>query len=38
MAASLDINVRTVEVHHFNTKHRLTVWNVAKLLHQSLQI
>ncbi|HXV68703.1 MAG TPA: response regulator transcription factor [Nitrospira sp.] len=37
IAASLDISVRTVEVHRFNLMRRLNVRNVAQLLRQSLQ-
>ena len=38
IAASLDISVRTVEVHRFNMMRRLKVRNVAQLLRQSLQL
>lgn len=38
IAASLDISVRTVEVHRFNMMRRLNVRNVAQLLRQSLQL
>ena len=38
IAASLDISVRTVEVHRFNMMRRLKVRNVAQLLRQSLQM
>ncbi len=34
---SLDISVRTVEVHRFNLMRRLNVRNVAQLLRQALQ-
>jgi len=37
IAASLDISVRTVEVHRFNLMRRLNVRNVAQLLRQALQ-
>ena len=37
IAASLDISVRTVEVHRFNLMRRLSVRNVAQLLRQALQ-
>ncbi|MDF0668872.1 MAG: response regulator transcription factor [Nitrospira sp.] len=37
IAASLDISVRTVEVHRFNLMRRLDVRNVAQLLRQALQ-
>lgn len=37
IAASLDISIRTVEVHRFNLMRRLNVRNVAQLLRQSLQ-
>ncbi|MGQ0694205.1 MAG: LuxR C-terminal-related transcriptional regulator [Nitrospiraceae bacterium] len=37
IAASLDISVRTVEVHRFNLMRRLHVRNVAQLLRQALQ-
>jgi len=37
IAASLQISVRTVEVHRFNLMRRLRVRNVAQLLRQSLQ-
>jgi DNA-binding NarL/FixJ family response regulator len=37
IAGSLDISVRTVEVHRFNLMHRLNVRNVAQLLRQALQ-
>ena len=37
IAASLEISVRTVEVHRFNLMRRLSVRNVAQLLRQSLQ-
>jgi len=37
IAASLDISVRTVEVHRFNLMRRLSVRNVAQLLRRSLQ-
>ena len=36
IAASLDISVRTVEVHRFNLMRRLDVRNVAQLLRQAL--
>ncbi len=36
IAASLDISVRTVEVHRFNLMRRLNVRNVAQLLRQAL--
>ena len=36
-ALSLDISVRTVEVHRFNLMRRLNVRNVAQLLRQALQ-
>ncbi|MBM4126068.1 MAG: hypothetical protein FJ247_01790 [Nitrospira sp.] len=38
IAASLDISVRTVEVHRFNMMRRLNVRNVAQLLRQSMQL
>ena len=38
IAASLDISVRTVEVHRFNLMRRLNVRNVAQLLRQALQL
>ena len=38
IAASLDISVRTVEVHRFNMMRRLNVRNVAQLLRRSLQL
>lgn len=38
IAASLDISVRTVEVHRFNLMRRLNVRNVAQLLRQSLRL
>ncbi|HEX5645686.1 MAG TPA: LuxR C-terminal-related transcriptional regulator [Nitrospira sp.] len=38
IAASLDISVRTVEVHRFNMMRRLNVRNVAQLLRQALQL
>lgn len=38
IAASLDISVRTVEVHRFNLMRRLKVRNVAQLLRHSLQL
>ena len=38
IAASLDISVRTVEVHRFNLMRRLNVRNVAQLLRQSMQL
>lgn len=34
---SLDISIRTVEVHRFNLMRRLNVRNVAQLLRQGLQ-
>jgi two-component system secretion response regulator SsrB len=37
IASSLQISVRTVEVHRFNLMRRLRVRNVAQLLRQSLQ-
>ncbi len=37
IAATLDISVRTVEVHRFNVMRRLNVRNVAQLLRQALQ-
>lgn len=37
IAATLDISVRTVEVHRFNLMRRLNVRNVAQLLRQALQ-
>lgn len=37
IAGSLDISVRTVEVHRFNLMRRLNVRNVAQLLRQALQ-
>jgi two-component system secretion response regulator SsrB len=37
IAASLNISVRTVEVHRFNLMRRLHVRNVAQLLRQALQ-
>ncbi len=37
IATSLDISVRTVEVHRFNLMRRLNVRNVAQLLRQALQ-
>lgn len=37
IGASLDISVRTVEVHRFNLMRRLNVRNVAQLLRQALQ-
>jgi DNA-binding NarL/FixJ family response regulator len=37
IAASLDISVRTVEVHRFNLMRRLNVRNVAQLLRHALQ-
>lgn len=37
IGASLDISVRTVEVHRFNLMRRLDVRNVAQLLRQALQ-
>lgn len=37
IAASLDISVRTVEVHRFNLMRRLSVRNVAQLLRHALQ-
>ncbi|NGZ59968.1 MAG: hypothetical protein CV081_05635 [Nitrospira sp. LK265] len=37
IAGSLDISVRTVEVHRFNLMRRLDVRNVAQLLRQALQ-
>ncbi|MDH4301263.1 MAG: LuxR C-terminal-related transcriptional regulator [Nitrospira sp.] len=37
IAGSLNISVRTVEVHRFNLMHRLDVRNVAQLLRQALQ-
>ena len=37
IASSLQISVRTVEVHRFNLMRRLNVRNVAQLLRQSLQ-
>ena len=37
IAGSLNISVRTVEVHRFNLMHRLNVRNVAQLLRQALQ-
>lgn len=37
IASSLDISVRTVEVHRFNLMRRLNVRNVAQLLRQALQ-
>ena len=37
IAASLDISVRTVEVHRFNLMRRLNVRNVAQLLRRALQ-
>jgi len=36
IAASLNISVRTVEVHRFNLMRRLNVRNVAQLLRQAL--
>ena len=38
IAGSLDISVRTVEVHRFNLMRRLNVRNVAQLLRQSMQL
>lgn len=38
IAESLDISVRTVEVHRFNLMRRLNVRNVAQLLRQSMQL
>lgn len=38
IAASLDISIRTVEVHRFNMMRRLHVRNVAQLLRQALQL
>lgn len=38
IAASLDISVRTVEVHRFNLMRRLNVRNVAQLLRQSMEL
>ena len=38
IAASLDISVRTVEVHRFNLMRRLDVRNVAQLLRMSLRL
>ena len=37
IAGSLNISVRTVEVHRFNLMRRLNVRNVAQLLRQALQ-
>ncbi|MBI5672511.1 MAG: response regulator transcription factor [Nitrospirae bacterium] len=37
IGATLDISVRTVEVHRFNLMRRLNVRNVAQLLRQALQ-
>ncbi len=37
IATSLDISVRTVEVHRFNLMRRLNARNVAQLLRQALQ-
>lgn len=37
IAGSLEISVRTVEVHRFNLMRRLNVRNVAQLLRQALQ-
>lgn len=37
IAASLDISIRTAEVHRFNLMRRLNVRNVAQLLRQALQ-
>jgi len=38
IADSLDISVRTVEVHRFNLMRRLNVRNVAQLLRQSMRL
>jgi DNA-binding NarL/FixJ family response regulator len=38
IGATLDISVRTVEVHRFNLMRRLNVRNVAQLLRQALQL
>jgi two-component system secretion response regulator SsrB len=38
IAASLEISIRTVEVHRFNLMRRLNVRNVAQLLRLSLQL
>jgi DNA-binding NarL/FixJ family response regulator len=38
IAASLDLSIRTVEVHRFNMMRRLNVRNVAQLLRRSLQL
>lgn len=37
IAGSLEISVRTVEVHRFNLMRRLDVRNVAQLLRHALQ-
>ena len=37
ISESLDISIRTVEVHRFNLMRRLNVRNVAQLLRQALQ-
>lgn len=37
IGGTLDISVRTVEVHRFNLMRRLNVRNVAQLLRQALQ-
>lgn len=37
IGSTLDISVRTVEVHRFNLMRRLNVRNVAQLLRQALQ-
>ena len=37
IAGSLEISVRTAEVHRFNLMRRLNVRNVAQLLRQALQ-
>lgn len=37
IGTTLDISVRTVEVHRFNLMRRLNVRNVAQLLRQALQ-
>ncbi len=38
IADTLDISVRTVEVHRFNLMRRMEVRNVAQLLRQALQL